>query len=89
MLIAATTTPSISTYASSVTPPAFTLSSQVLDSRAVTATFDSGRELRAFEASLRRLRPAVIGRIGAGRLWLDLRGAEPLDELVATLGALS
>ena len=61
---------------------------QPIESRAVTVAFAHDRELREFAAALRRLRPAVLGRIGAGRLWLDMRGAEPLDELVATLAQL-
>ena len=61
---------------------------QPIESRAVTVAFAHDRELREFGAALRRLRPAVLGRIGAGRLWLDMRGAEPLDELVATLAQL-
>lgn len=63
------------------------LPGQLLESRAVTVRFASAGQLREFEALLRTLRPAVIGRINAGRLWLDMRGAEPLDELVATLSA--
>ena len=61
---------------------------QPIESRAVTIAFAHDRELREFGAALRGLRPAVLGRIGAGRLWLDMRGAEPLDELVATLAQL-
>ena len=61
---------------------------QPIESRAVTIAFAHDRQLREFSAALRRLRPAVLGRIGAGRLWLDMRGAEPLDELVATLAQL-
>ena len=64
------------------------LPGQTLPSCAVTVAFDRGRRLRDFEASLRRLRPAVIGRIAEDRLWLDMRGAEPVDELAALLGKL-
>ena len=54
-------------------------------SRAVTVAFSEDRRLRDFERTLRRLRPAVIGRIAHNRLWLDMRGAAPTDELVETL----
>ena len=60
-----------------------------IESRAVTLSFEQDRELRAFAAALRRLRPAVLGRINDGRLWLEMRGAEPLDELVRTLEQLA
>ena len=61
------------------------LPGQLLDSIAVTVRLATAKRLREFEAWLRTLRPAVIGRVNAGRLWLDMRGAEPLDELIATL----
>ena len=64
------------------------LPGQHLESRAVTVAFAKGSELRAFEASLRQLRPAVVGRIADDRLWLDMRGSDPLDELVEILGTL-
>lgn len=61
---------------------------QPIESRAVAISFKHDRELRAFSAALRRLRPAVLGRIKDGRLWLDMRGADPLDELLDTLEQL-
>ncbi len=64
------------------------LPGQPLVSRAVTVAFASDRQLRAFQAALGRLRPAVIGRLAERRLWLDMRGAEPLDELTAVLRKL-
>ena len=60
-----------------------------IESRAVVLSFKQDRELRAFAATLRQLRPAVLGRINDGRLWLDMRGADPLDELVHTLEQLA
>lgn len=59
-----------------------------IDSCAVTISFPSARQLRDFEARLRRCRPAVLGRIASNRLWLDMHGAEPLQELLQTLEAL-
>ena len=59
-----------------------------MPSRAVTVAFATTAELQAFDAALRRLRPAVLGRVADGRLWLDMRGAAPIDELAATLAKL-
>ena len=61
------------------------LPGQTLESRAVTIAFASGARLRGFQAALRQLRPAVIGRIAQDKLLLDMRGAEPLEELARTL----
>ena len=56
-----------------------------LESRAVTLQFANDARLRECAAALRRLRPAVIGRIAGGQLLLDMRGAVPIEELAATL----
>jgi hypothetical protein len=40
-------------------------------------------------ARLRDLPNAVIGRISGGSLLLDLRGAQPLSELLQTLSHLA
>ena len=61
------------------------LPGEPIPSRAVTVALPNDRRLRAFESALRRLRPAVVGRVASNRLWLDMRGAEPIDELVDTL----
>jgi len=58
---------------------------ETIDSCAVTIAFPSDGQLRTFEAKLRRCRPAVLGRIASNRLWLDMHGAEPLQELLQTL----
>ncbi len=60
-----------------------------IPSRAVTVAFPNGKRLREFEAALRGLRPAVIGRIASNRLWLDMRTATPIEELVETLEGLT
>lgn len=61
---------------------------QSIPSRAVTLQFETGAQLRDCAAALRQLHPAVIGRIAKGRIWLDMRGADPIDELAATLAKL-
>lgn len=65
------------------------LPGELIESRAVTVAFDSTKRLLAFEASLRHLDPAVIGRIADGKVWLDMRGAAPLPELLAALKGLA
>ena len=64
------------------------LPGHTIPSRAVSVSFTSGARLRSFEAALRGLRPAVLGRIKQNTLLLDMRGAEPLDELARTLRAV-
>ena len=61
------------------------LPEEALESRAVAISFASDKRLREFEAALRQLRPAIVGRLHGGRLWLDMRGADPLDELLELL----
>ena len=65
------------------------LPGETIESRAVTVAFDTPKRLLAFERTLRELNPAVVGRVTAGKLMLDMRGAAPVDELLATLGALA
>ncbi len=64
------------------------LPGQLLQSRAVTVGFARAKRLRELEGALRQLQPPVVARITDDRLVLDMRGAEPLDELVAALGTL-
>ena len=64
------------------------LPGEMIESRAVTIAFDSSKRLLAFEESLRRLKTPVVARIADGKLRLDMRGAAPLDELLATLKGL-
>ncbi|MCY4012280.1 MAG: L-seryl-tRNA(Sec) selenium transferase [Gammaproteobacteria bacterium] len=64
------------------------LPGQLLESRAVTVGFAQQKRLRSLAEALRRLQPPVIARIADDRLVLDMRGAEPLDELVAVLETL-
>ena len=64
------------------------LPGQLLESRAVTVGFKHSKPLRELEGALRQLQPPVIARITDDRLVLDMRGAEPLEELVAALETL-
>lgn len=64
------------------------LPGQLLESRAVTVGFAQQKRLRSLADALRRLQTPVIARIADDRLVLDMRGAEPLDELVAVLETL-
>ncbi|MCY3814132.1 MAG: L-seryl-tRNA(Sec) selenium transferase [Gammaproteobacteria bacterium] len=64
------------------------LPGELLESRAVTVGFAQEKQLRSLATALRRLQPPVIARIAEDRLVLDMRGAEPLDELVAILETL-
>ena len=64
------------------------LPGQLLESRAVTVGFAQSKRLRELARVLRQLHPPVIARIADDKLMLDMRGAEPLDELVAALETL-
>ena len=65
------------------------LPDQVLPSRAVAVSADSGKALNGLAAGLRRLPVPVIARVSDGRLWLDMRGADPLAELLDNLRTLA
>lgn len=65
------------------------LPDQVLPSRAVAVSADSGKALTGLAARLRRLPVPVIARVSDGRLWLDMRGAEPLPALLDSLRKLA
>lgn len=60
-----------------------------LDSIAVTVRHDDPARTRALQARLRGLRVPVIARLQHDRLWLDMRGAEPEDELLDVLSGLT
>lgn len=66
-----------------------TLPEETLPSLAVTIAHPDDHALRDLLAALRSLPVPVIGRLGQGRAWLDLRGADPLDELLASLDAMA
>jgi len=58
-----------------------------LPSIAVRITPASGTDAEALHAEFRRLPVPVVGRVSRGALWLDMRGAEPLEALLASLAA--
>ncbi len=64
------------------------LPDQHVPSRAV-AISGPGRAIEQLSAKLRGLPIPVVSRRQSGRLWLDMRCAEPLDELIASLKTLS
>ena len=65
------------------------LPDRLIDSLAIQISHAVPREIRNLESRLRNLNPPVIGRIQDDTLLLDLRGAEPLEELTRTLEDLT
>ncbi len=65
------------------------LPNQRIASRAVRITHDDPSEVRRLGERLRRLATPVIGRLHQEAVWLDVRGAEPLDELIEVLHGLA
>ncbi|MEM6709422.1 MAG: L-seryl-tRNA(Sec) selenium transferase [Pseudomonadota bacterium] len=60
-----------------------------LQSLALRLTTTSGMNAAKLLDALRRLETPVIGRIQQDAVWLDLRTAEPLDDLAAVLSGLA
>lgn len=56
---------------------------------AVTLAHKKQSKLINLEQTLRELSPPVIGRISKERIVLDMRGADPLDELLSSLTSLT
>ena len=64
------------------------LPEHLLPSIAVAVRPPDGRAPTQLARQLRHLPRPVIGRIREGRLWLDMRCAEPMDELLRSIKAL-
>lgn len=60
-----------------------------LPSVAVAITHERESTLSDIEARLRELNPPVLGRRSKSQLLLDVRGAQPLEELLSTLHQLA
>ncbi len=65
------------------------LPDQLLPSQAVTISHNKSKNIRRLDKYFRSLRPAIVGRIHNDQLWLDMRCADPLDELIETFHSLS
>ena len=64
------------------------LPDRTLPSVAVRIVPPQGADPESLQAACRGLPVPVIGRVSRGALWLDMHGAEPLDELLASVSAL-
>jgi len=60
-----------------------------IESRAVKIAHPEARQIRALAQALRRLPIPIIGRIQKDALWLDLRGAAPMEDLLPVIEQLS
>ncbi|MCZ6618727.1 MAG: L-seryl-tRNA(Sec) selenium transferase [Gammaproteobacteria bacterium] len=65
------------------------LPDQTIDSRAVCISHEDSKPIRLLSAQLRRLPTPVIGRIHQDALYLDMRGADRLEDLCSTLKTLA
>ena len=63
------------------------LPDRLLPSRAVRVSRE-GDSADALAASLRQLTPPVVTRVASDSVWLNMHGAEPLDELLQALARL-
>lgn len=64
------------------------LPDQRLESRAAVVRFERDRDARDFEAKLRRLATPIIARLHDSAVWLDVRCADPMDEILAMVATL-
>ncbi len=65
------------------------LPDRLIDSLAIQISHAVPREMRSLVSKLRNLNPPVIGRVQDDTLLLDLRGAEPMEELIRALEDLT
>lgn len=65
------------------------LPDRLIDSLAIQISHAVPREMRGLASKLRNLNPPVIGRVQDDTLLLDLRGAEPMEELTRALEDLT
>lgn len=65
------------------------LPDRLIDSLAIQISHAVPREIRGLASKLRNLNPPVIGRVQDDTLLLDLRGAEPMEELTRALEDLT
>ena len=65
------------------------LPDRLIDSLAIQISHAVPREMRGLVSKLRNLNPPVIGRVQDDTLLLDLRGAEPMEELSRALEDLT
>ena len=65
------------------------LPDRLIDSLAIQISHAVPREMRSLVSKLRNLNPPVIGRVQDDTLLLDLRGAEPMEELTRALEDLT
>ena len=65
------------------------LPDRLIDSLAIQISHAVPREMRGLVSKLRNLNPPVIGRVQDDTLLLDLRGAEPMEELTQALEDLT
>ncbi len=64
------------------------LPDRTIPSRAVTIAHERERLARDLLVQLRELPTPVVARLNQGRLWLDMRGADPLEGVLDTLAEL-
>ena len=65
------------------------LPDQTIRSICVRVSASEEKMIRELQTRLRQLPEPVVARISQGSLWLDMRGAERLDELLLSLGCLA
>ncbi len=65
------------------------LPDRTIPSWAVTARHADAKRLRLLMAKLRALDTPIVARLGRGKVWMDMRGAERTQPLLAALSGLN